>query len=172
MKILITGTRGLAQELAVVYADHTVTSVSLSTGHDILKISQWANQFLDYDCVFNCAYSGLGQQCVLEYFYDHWKHNSTKSIITIGSKIVTQPGSDQDLSNNYWPYRTHKQTLQSMHDQMWPTAQCDLKIINPGAFDSDMVAHLNITKFSLHDLASRIKTIVRDSTIKRVDLWL
>ena len=59
-----------------------------------------------------------------------------------------------------------------MHDSMWPTAHCDLKIINPGAFDSDMVAHLDIPKISLYELAIRIKKYVEDPVTKRVDLWL
>jgi hypothetical protein len=172
MKILITGTKGLAHELASVYKDCEVTGVSLTTGHDILKIDSWGSAFLDYDQVFNCAYKDIGQQLVLDYFYRHWCSNPSKSIITIGSKVVTQPRSDLDLNNNYWPYRIHKQTLQSMYDNMWPTAQCDLKIINPGAFDSNMVAHLDIPKIKLHDLANRIKTYVSDPLVKRVDLWL
>jgi hypothetical protein len=172
MKILITGTRGLAQELAFVYRDYDITAVSLSTGHDIHRIDEWGVDFLDYDLVFNCAYSGVGQQLVLEYFHHHWQNNSTKTIITIGSKVITQPRGDVALANDYWPYRIHKQTLQAMHDSMWPSAQCDLKIINPGAFDSKMVAHLDIPKLSLYELAIRIKKYTEDPIIKRVDLWL
>jgi hypothetical protein len=172
MKILITGTKGLAKELAFVYADYNVTTVSKSTGHNILQINNWGVDFLNYDLVFNCAYSGIGQQLVLEYFHHHWQYDSTKSIITIGSKVITQPRSDLAMANNYWPYRIHKQTLQTMHDSMWPTARCDLKIINPGAFDSAMVAHLDVEKLSLHELAIRIKKYTEDPVIKRVDLWL
>jgi hypothetical protein len=172
MKILITGTKGLAQELAVVYTGHDVVSVSMSTGHDIHKINEWGVEFLEYDLVFNCAYSGLGQQLVLDYFYHHWQSISTKSIITIGSKVITQPRVDVATDNHYWPYRIHKQTLQTMHDTMWPTAQCDLKIINPGTFDSAMVAHLDVAKLSLYELAIRIKKYAQDPVIKRVDLWL
>jgi hypothetical protein len=172
MKILITGTKGLAQELAFVYGDYDVTAVSQSTGHNILKINEWGVDFLDYDLVFNCAYSDIGQQLVLEYFYHHWQYDSTKSIITIGSKVVTQPRSELAVDNNYWPYRVHKQTLQTMYNGMWPTAKCDLKIINPGAFDSAMVAHLDVAKLSLYELAIRIKKYAEDPVIKRVDLWL
>lgn len=172
MKILITGTKGLAQELSLVYSDHDVTTVSLSTGHDILKIDQWGLDFLDFDLVYNCAYSGIGQQLVLEYFYNHWQLYSEKSIVTIGSKIITQPRSETSMSSHYWPYRINKQTLQIMHDQMWPTARCDLKIINPGAFDSQMVAHLDVAKLNLRELAIRIQKIAEDPVIKRVDLWL
>lgn len=172
MKILITGTKGLAQELAFVYADYNVTCVSKSTGHDINKIEDWGVDFLEYDLVFNCAYDGVGQQLVLDYFYHHWHFIPTKSIITIGSKIITQPRSEVTLNNNYWPYRIHKQTLQTMHDSMWPTACCDLKIINPGPFNGETVSHLDVPKFSLYEIAIHIKKITNDPTIKRVDLWL
>lgn len=170
MKVLITGTKGLAQELAFVYSECDVTAVSRSTGHDILKIDQWGVDFLDYDQVFNCAYSGIGQQLVLEYFHHHWQYNPTKSIITIGSKVITQPRADG--TNTHWPYRIHKQTLQNIHNSMWPTAKCDLKIINPGAFDSAMVAHLDVPKLNLSSLAMRIKQYAEDPVIKQVDLWL
>jgi len=172
MKILITGTKGLAQELAFVYSDYDVTAVSLSTGHDIMKIDQWGVDFLDYDLVFNCAYDGIGQQLVLEYFYHHWQNDPTKTIVTVGSKVITQPRAEPDADRHYWPYRLHKQTLQTMHDSMWPTARCDIKIVNPGAFDSQMVAHLDMPKLSLYNLAAKIKQIVSDPIIKRVDLWL
>ena len=172
MKILITGTRDLAQELAVAYSGHEVTNVSRSTGHDILKIDQWGVDFLDYDCVFNCAYDGLGQQLVLEYFYHHWQNDPSKCIVTIGSKVVTQPRSDLSLDNDYWEYRIHKQTLQNMYDTMWPKALCDLKIINPGAFDTPMVSGLSVPKINVFELAQRIKAFVKDPVNKRLDLWL
>lgn len=172
MKILITGTRGLAKELAFVYADYDVTCVSRSTGHDINNIDQWGPDFLDYDLVFNCAYSGTGQQQVLEYFYQYWHFIPTKSIVTIGSKIITQPRSEVALNNHYWSYRTHKQTLQTMHDAMWPAALCDLKIINPGPFDTETVAHLDVPKMDLYEMAVYIKKIASDPVLKRVDLWL
>lgn len=172
MKILITGTSGLANELSFVYSGHNVTNVSRSTGHDILKINEWGADFLDCDLVFNCAYCSNGQQLVLEYFHQYWQYDVDKTIVTIGSKVITQPRAELAVANNYWPYRTHKQTLQSMHDTMWPTARCDLKIINPGAFDSDMVAHLDVPKLSLYELAVRVKKYTEDPVVKRVDLWL
>jgi hypothetical protein len=172
MKILVTGTKGLAKEIAEVFCDHSVTAVSKTTGHDILNIKQWGNSFLDYDCVFNCAYADIGQQLVLEYFYHNWQHDSTKTIVTIGSKVITQPRSEILQNIDYWPYRIHKQTLQNMHDNMWPTANCNLKIINPGPFDSEMTAHLTVKKLNMRNLAEQIRKITSDSVIKRVDLWL
>lgn len=172
MKILITGTKGLASELAVVYSGHDVTMVSRSTGHDIMHVADWGGEFLDCDLVFNCAYDGLGQALVLDYFYWHWFNNPNKTIITIGSKVISQPRIEIDRDKEYWPYREHKQVLQYVHDARWPTAVCDLKIINPGAFDSQMVSHLTVPKMSLFDLATKIKLVASDSAMKRVDLWL
>ena len=85
MKILITGSRGLAQQLGKVYVDQSVTLVSRSNGFDINNVDQWGIEFLDSDCVFNCAYDGFAQVKVLEFFYHNWKHNADKKIITIGS---------------------------------------------------------------------------------------
>ena len=172
MKILITGTRALAKELAFVYNGHYVDCVSTSTGHDLHDVDQWGRDFLDHDLVYNCAYSGIGQQLILEYFFKHWQHDATKIIVAIGSKIISQPRADLDKITEYWPYKIHKQTLQTLHENMWPSAKCDLKIINPGAFDTPMVAHLDVPKFDLFTLAMRIKKIAHDPVIKRVDLWL
>ena len=41
MKILITGTNGLACKLGEAYADHSVSLVSRSNGFDINEINHW-----------------------------------------------------------------------------------------------------------------------------------
>jgi hypothetical protein len=170
MKILITGTNGLAKALGNVYADQSVTLVSRFNGTDINNIGQWGPNFLDYDWVFNCAYDGFAQVGVLEFFYQNWKNTPSKKIITIGSRVVTYKRSDPE--SGYWAYRLHKQALQQAHDTMLLDAKCDMKIINPGPIDTAMLQHIDCIKFNPDILASKIKTIVEDSTIKRVDLWL
>lgn len=170
MKILITGSRGLAQALSNVYAGHIVTPVSKSTGFDINDVEQWGNKFLDYDCVFNCAYDGFAQIKVLEFFFKHFGDDPTKKIVTIGSRVITHPRTNNQ--QGYWDYRLHKQALQQAHDAMLITAQCDLKIINPGPIDTDMVAHIECVKLDPAVLAASIKNIVADPTIKRIDLWV
>jgi hypothetical protein len=172
MNILITGSTGLAEELAAVYSGHTVTMASKSGGYDIMKVAEWGSEFLDYDLIFNCAYDGLGQVLVLDYFYQNWFNNPNKTIVTIGSKVISQPRIEVERDKEYWPYREHKQILQYIHDARWPSAVCDLKIINPGVFDSAMVAHLDVPKISLFDLAIRIKQAAGDPLVKRLDLWL
>lgn len=170
MRILITGTRGLASALKDAYIDHSVTAVSRSSGFDIHDIQHWGSKFLDYDCVFNCAYDGFGQIAVLEFFYEHWRNHLNKQIINVGSRSATYRRLDGDLG--YWPYRQHKQCLQSVVDAMLLHAKCDIKIINPGPVDTEMVAHQQCEKFDSGMLANKIKLIVSDPTIKRVDLWL
>lgn len=172
MKILITGSKGLAQHLANVYDSEQCVCVSRSSGHDVNLVEHWGETFLDFDMVFNCAFGNGGQLAVLEYFFYHWRLKKEKSIITIGSKVITQPRVELELDHEYWPYRHHKCSLQLMHDRMLSTAQCDMKIINPGVFDTDMAANLSAKKMSPLDLAKKIKTIAADSTLKRVDLWL
>ena len=170
MKILITGTQGLAQALGDVYVDHDVTLVSRSSGFDIVDIDHWGQEFLEYDCVFNNAYYGLAQVGVLEFFYNHWKNDSNKKIITIGSRAITHKRIEAE--SGYWAYRLHKQALQLAHDAMLLDAKCDMKIINPGPIDTDMLKHIDTVKMSPYDLACKIKNIVDDLSLKRVDLWL
>lgn len=170
MKILITGIQGLADALRDVYIDHEVTSVSKSGGYNIQDIEQWGKQFLNYDLVFNCAYSGFDQVNVLEFFYRHWKDDSTKKIVSIGSRCITHRRIES--SDDYWPYKVHKQALQSAHDSMQLEAKCDLKIFNPGPIDTQMIAHLNTLKMSTQELAARIKTYTEDRFVKRIDLWI
>jgi len=172
MKILITGQQGLAQGLAQVYADHDVRCVSRSTGHDITKIEDWGSEFLDIDLVFNCAYCGRGQEQVLEYFFQHWHDDQRRCIVSIGSRVITQPRSDGSGDHTYWPYRQHKQNLQNMHDRMSATAKCSLIIINPGPFESAMSQHIVSAKMPVADLCQQIKRAVEDPSMRRIDLWL
>jgi NAD(P)-dependent dehydrogenase (short-subunit alcohol dehydrogenase family) len=170
MRILITGAKGLARALGDTYIDHEVTLVSRSSGFNIADINLWGQEFLEYDCVFNNAYDGFLQIGVLEFFYNHWKNNYNKKIITIGSRAITYKRTE--VESGYWAYRLHKQALQQAHDAMLLDAKCDMKIINPGPIDTDMIKHLDTVKLDTGDLANKIKNIVSDSTLKRIDLWL
>ena len=168
MKILITGQRGLAYTLKNVYApDHSVCMVSKSNGFDINQVDVWGSKFLDHDRVFNCAYDGFGQIKVLEFFYQHWQHDHTKSIITIGSRAITLPRTEGE--QGYWSYRLHKQALQQAHDAMLCGAKCDMKIINPGPIDTDMMRHVDCVKFDAGSLANKIQQIVSDSSVKTAE---
>lgn len=170
MKILITGRSGLAQALSEVYFDHATTLVSRSNGHDINMIRSWGSKFLDHDMVFNCAYDGLAQIAVLEFFHQYWQKDKSKIIINIGSRVITFPRTE--TTQQYWSYKVHKQALQATYEQMLPGCLCDIKFINPGPIDTDMVRHLDTEKFDPLDLAQSIKQFAQDPTIKRVDLWV
>lgn len=171
MKILITGSTGLATALSNVYADHLITQVSRASGFDINCIDQWGKNFLDQDCVFNCAYDGFAQVAVLEFFYNQWKMFSNKQIINIGSRVVTHKRLGAN-DHNYWSYRLHKQTLQQAVNAMLLDATCDIKIVNPGPIDTLMIQQHQCVKFDPMVLAKKIRSITEDRSVKRVDLWL
>jgi len=170
MRILITGTRGLARALSDAYIDHSVTMVSRSVGYDINNVDQWGLEFLDHDCVFNCAYDKFAQVNILEFFFKHWGNDPSKKIINIGSRAVSYKRLDGE--SGYWGYRLHKQALQQAHDAMLLTAKCDLKMFNPGPIDTAMIAHQQCIKLNPDEAAIKIKNFVADATIKRIDLWL
>lgn len=170
MKIVITGTKGIAQALKTVLADHDVCLLSRSTGHDIREIHAWGHHYVDHDVFINCAYDDWAQVSVLDFFYQHWKLDVTKTIVTIGSRVVCHSGISQN--NAYWPYRSHKQALQSAHDVMQADARCRMLIINPGPTDTDMVRHHNVPKLSPDRVAQHIRDALFDPVIRRLDLWL
>jgi hypothetical protein len=171
MKIIITGTRGLAAELGNAYRDQFVTLISKSGGYDINDVDQWSHIFYDHDVLFNCAYSEFSQVRVLELFYQAWQQDPNKTIVSIGSKVVSGARAEINTDNAYWPYRLHKQTLQTAHDTMSRTAKCNMKIINPGPVDTDMISHVDCVKMDPAELAAKIRNWVDDPYVKRVDLW-
>lgn len=170
MNILITGTQGIALAIKNVYTDHNVIAISKSTGHDINNVDVWGESFINFDLVFNCAYSGFAQVKVLEFFFNAWKHDASKTIVSIGSRIINQTRTESALDCEYWPYRQHKLALQSVHDSMIKTSKCRLKIINPGPVDTPMLAHVDCKKIDPSLLANKIKQWVNDENITRVDL--
>lgn len=173
MKILITGNQGLAQALAQrLCQNHSVTMVSRSSGYDIKHISQWAQTFYHCDMFVNCAYDSWAQTEALETFYWAWKDTATKSIINIGSSISDYVRIDKHHDHEYLSYRVHKQSLQSAFAKMVKTAQCDIKLINPGPMDTNMLnANNNVNKMSPDFVAEKIVSVMFDPVIKRVDLW-
>lgn len=173
MKILITGTRGLAQGLReVLESEHTVTCVSRSTGYSILEIETWAQDFLDYDMVINNAYDGLGQLQVLEYFYHHWQSDPAKHIINIGSRATYYPRSESELDSEYWPYRLHKQMLEKAWEKM-VLCKCDIKLINLGPVDTELIKNITgINKMPVPQAAQNLVRLILDPVIRRADLWL
>jgi hypothetical protein len=173
MNILITGTTGLAQALKQeLEADNTVTCVSRSTGHDIKDMLSWAPGFYHYDVCINCAYDQWAQVDVLEQFYYAWQADASKQIINIGSSIIDYTRTEREKEYEYMNYKIHKQALQSAFYKLVKLAQCDIKLINPGAIDTAMIKHLAFTeKMTPKFVAEKIAAIMKESTFKKVDLW-
>jgi hypothetical protein len=174
MNILITGSTGLAQALAQdLDLAHSVTQVSRTTGHNIQNVKSWGPNFYHYDVCINCAYDQWFQVDVLEQFYYAWCKDSTKQIINIGSSIIDYTRIEKEKEFEYINYRVHKQALQSAFYKLVRLAQCDIKLINPGAIDTKMIEHLTVAnKMSAKFVAKKITNVMQDPCIKKVDLWL
>lgn len=170
MKILITGTGGIARALASEFVGHEVVMVSRRTGHDINNIDSWAQEFISYDMFINCAYDQWGQITALEWFFSRWRDHSSKTIVSIGSRTIYYPRTEP--ITDHWPYRIHKLALQAAHDSMVSIAQCNMKIIHLGPVDTNMISHLDCKKLPVSVAAAHIRKISQDPLIKRVDLWL
>lgn len=173
MKVAITGQQGLAQSLAGALAqDHQVVTISRSTGHDIQQVDAWAPDFYHYDMLINCAYDRWSQVQVLEQFFWAWYQDPTKIIVNIGSSIADYARIDREKEHEYMDYRTHKQALQLAFNRLVKQAACDIKLINPGAMDTDRVRHLAWpNKMSTDFVAGKILPLIFEPSIKRVDLW-
>jgi hypothetical protein len=171
MKILITGNQGLAAALASIYNDHQVQMISRGLGKDIGNVDQWAVDFLDYDMVINCAYSQLDQVAVLNFFFEHWKNHAHKTIVTIGSTACDYPAARPDLVDQPWPYRYHKKALlAAWHETCFHAVKS--MIVNPGPIDTAMIQHRRVAKMPPVALAAKLRTVIDDPWMRRVDLWV
>lgn len=173
MNILITGSRGLAKSLGnILEKDHSVTYVSKSTGYNIADVKNWGNQFYHYDVCINSAYDRWHQVTVLEQFFWAWHNDSSKCIVNIGSTISDYARTEFDKEHEYMDYRVHKQALQLAFSKLTKQAKCDIKLINPGAMNTDMIKHLDFkNKMPADFVAEKIAFILFDPSIKRLDLW-
>lgn len=174
MNILITGQTGLSGALKQALSkDHTVTCVSRSTGHDIAHILDWATDYYHYDVLINCAYAQWSQVAVLEQFYYAWRDDASKQIINIGSSIVDYTRIETEKEHEYMAYRIHKQALQETFYKLVKLAQCDIKLVNPGAIDTAMIQHLDFDKKMAPEfVAEKIIAIMQEPSFRKVDLWL
>jgi NAD(P)-dependent dehydrogenase (short-subunit alcohol dehydrogenase family) len=173
MNILITGDKGLAEALQTVLMSEgqTVTCVSRQSAHDIKNVKEWGPQYWHYDVCINCAYDSWHQIDVLEQFYYAWRDIPHKQIINIGSKIADYARIEAEIDYQYMEYRVHKQALELAFNRMVNTAACDIKLINPGAIDTDMISHLSCKKMDPAWLAQQIVELMKQPAVKRVDIW-
>lgn len=169
--ILITGNRGLAAALSRALRDSCVSTVSRDEGYHIQDISVWGKEFLDHDIVINNAYDSWHQIAVLDYFAQHWQQDPNKSIITIGSMVTDYARTQIQKNDEYWPYREHKIALQRCFQQLVRRCHCDIKLINPGPIDTDMIADVDCVKMDADWLAEKIVHVMQQPEIKRIDIW-
>jgi hypothetical protein len=173
MNIVITGSQGLSNSLGKLLAEnHNVFYAGRNNGYDIVNVAQWAEKFYNYDVCINCAYYKWSQCDVLEQFYNMWKDDSGKQIINIGSSIVDYSRLESAKEHEYLDYKIHKQALQLTFHKLVKLANCDIKLINPGAIESDRIKHINTNKMNVVFLAERILTIMQEPAYRKVDLWL
>jgi len=139
MKILVTGSKGLAASIkSILEIDHQVLTVSKSNGHCLSNVQSWAYLYFDCDILVNNAYHNWDQIEVLETFANAWRLDDKKIIINVGSTISDYCRTEQDIECDYLKYRVHKQALQLAFQKICKNSHCDVKLINPGPFDSDM----------------------------------
>lgn len=171
-KILVTGSKGLGKNLAeILCKNNSVHCVDRSSGFDIADVCHWGQKFLDYDIVINNAYDGWGQTQVLEFFSQCWNDQPNRMIINIGSMVTDHARTEKTKDHEYWPYRQHKLALQQAFQKLCRCSACDIKLINPGPFYSEMSQHIDCDKMDPIWLAERIAWIMQQPEIKRVDLW-
>jgi NAD(P)-dependent dehydrogenase (short-subunit alcohol dehydrogenase family) len=171
MKILITGERGLAAALVNTWHRHHVVSTN-QQNYNIQDVKVWASDFANFDICINCAYDSWHQITVLEQFYSLWQNDSKKIIVNIGSNSASYSRTELDKEHEYSPYRLHKQALELCFNKLVKNAKCNIKLINPGPIDTDMVSHLQCIKMSPAHIADRIAWLIDQPDIKRLDLWL
>ena len=170
-KVLITGSGGLSRALAYAYSECNVFCTSRSQSYYLESVETWGAEFLDYDVVFNCAYSDLGQIKVLKYFSDHWKNDPTKTIVNIGSIVADYPRSEVANERDFFEYRYSKQSLQQAFSDIAKTYNCDLRLINLGPIETDMTQHIPCAKLKPISCAVTIRKAIEETKFKRIDFW-
>jgi len=171
MKVLVTGTGGLSSAIANVYHDNSIFCTSRSAGYYLEQVDTWGINFLDYDIVFNCAYSDVGQLKVLKFFSEYWKNDSSKKIVNIGSIVADYPRTETEKERDFFEYRYSKQSLQQAFSDIARSCVCDLRLINLGPVDTDMTRHLDCNKLDKDYCAASIRKIVEQTKFKRIDFW-
>lgn len=170
MKFLITGKKGLALALKEKIGA-SATCISQSDGYKIQDVLEWGPKFYHYDVLINCAHNEFDQVKVLEQFYYAWKDDSNKIIVNVGSISADYNRSEFTKEYEYLAYKFQKQALQSVYAKLTRLANCDIKLINPGAIDTAMVEHLTCQKMDPSHVADRILWMIENPDIKRLDLW-
>ena len=152
MLIAITGhTKGIGLAVAQWFMDrnHTVIGFSRSNGFNVKYDAQRiANIAVDADVFINNANLHVGQVELLYAFYDLWKDDPTKTILSIGSNA-----SDGNKSYRA-PYAVYKAALDKTVEQLQNTeAACRIMNLRPGYVDTQRTTHINHPMMSTEYIA-------------------
>lgn len=149
MKVIITGTTGLAKAIAGALAnDHYVKTTRIE---DIIDnhVTWWG--FEQYDVLINHAHKDFDQTKILEIAYRAWEKDSGKLIVNISSR-ASQP----NISKGYL-YASQKASLNHLSNNLTYNSdkQCRISTINLG-----LLNHEDLPCLSYEDVAIIIKSII------------
>ena len=171
MKIAITGhTRGIGQAIYnSLINTHSVIGLSKSNGYDINHTETIINAVKDCDCFVNNAYSDLQQEILLKEINDLWQ-GQNKLIINVGSAVTDYPRLEAKLNDEPWDYRDNKQALVKTFRQLVyaGTDQPLLKMLTPGAVDTNMIKHIDCVKLDPKEIAHAIDILINNPYIKEM----
>ncbi len=131
MKVVITGSSGLAKTIGdvIVRTPHAgeVHLVSHVRAESTIK---WD----DHEVFINCAHVGWWQTELLMEAYEHWKNDSTKTIINISSR-ASQP----NISKGYL-YAAQKASLNHLSNNLVYNSdkKCRITTLNLGLLEHEL----------------------------------
>lgn len=173
MKIAITGhRRGLGRALSnKLSVDNEIVGLSISNGYNISNVNSILNQVENCDMFINNAYHEYFQCDLLLSLFTKWS-NKNKIIVCIGSTVTDYPRIERNLDQYHWPYRDHKISLQKLFRHLVKQEHlCQMLLVNPGAIDTDMIAHLPGPKMKPATVAEIIVATIDNPLIKEITLY-
>jgi hypothetical protein len=174
MKIAITGhTRGIGKAIyKSLEANNVVVGLSKSNGFDINDVDQIVDIAKDCDCFINNAYSDLQQEILLRRLCELWQ-GQDKMIITIGSGVVDYPRLEKDRDSEPWDYRENKRTLLQTFRKLayQGNDQPQLRMITPGAVDTDLIKHIDCVKLDPGKVADAVGIMLENLYIKEMTVY-
>jgi len=173
MKIAITGhTNGIGQAIyARLVNTNSLLGLSRSNGYDISNVNRIIETVKDHDVFINNAYHDLCQEQLLLRLHTLWC-NQQKLIINIGSAVTDYPRLEQHLDDQPWPYREHKQILQTTFRRLsQQSSKCRLVLVSPGATDTAMIQHLDCKKISPKKIAQAVELVLNNPYIREITVY-
>ena len=131
MKVVITGSSGLAR----VIGDVIASTPYIGTVHLVSHVRvESAIKWDDHEVFINCAHVGFSQTELLMEAYEHWKNDSTKTIINISSR-ASQP----NISKGYL-YAAQKASLNHLSNNLVYNSdkKCRITTLNLGLLEHEL----------------------------------